>query len=368
MKTYVFATYSDYKSGKLTGAHRRYLELINYVSEKNQVILVSGEIPQLTHPERIKQYSIPNGKIGGIIPFHISGMIRLKAVLTRIQKCENYDEVIIFGAPNTICAYQSGMKNINVFFREDLIGYREAIGESKLKLRYLRKQENRAVTYAKKIFVQCKNDYKHLLERNSNVKDIAQKTYIQINNSNASWMETQKNIVRGNDSSGRINILFIGHFSNSRKGHSLLIPAINRLTIEGYKIELWIAGGGIEQNKYKKQYEENPHLHFLGFINDINYYLGICDFLIVPSLIDSCPNTVLEGLEAGIAVYGARTGGIPDLLLEERYMFDPTEDAIYAFVRNVADNHSYKQDCINQKYLKERLCFDWCKTILEKIG
>ena len=101
-------------------------------------------------------------------------------------------------------------------------------------------------------------------------------------------------------------------------------------------------------------------------MKDISEYFSKCDFEIVPSLIDSCPNTILEGLNSGIAVYGSNTGGIPDLL-EEEYLFEPSSDAIYEFIKNLIQTKRYRSDSEKQIALKDRLTFDWGSRIVNII-
>ena len=158
-------------------------------------------------------------------------------------------------------------------------------------------------------------------------------------------------------------LLFIGNFSDSRKGHSLLIPVAKRLIDEGYRFELLCAGAGSELEYWKKQCDNYLNIIFLGHVTNIADYLCKSNMLIVPSLIDSCPNTVLEGLNAGVTVYGCNTGGIPDLLVDEKYMFEPDENSLYAFLKKVLDNKEYIVDAQSQTKRKQELSFDWVKRI-----
>ena len=90
--------------------------------------------------------------------------------------------------------------------------------------------------------------------------------------------------------------------------------------------------------------------------------------MIVPSLIDSCPNTILEALNAGMAVYGANTGGIPELLVNQEFMFNPDIDSIYFFLKKVIINKLYINDAILQKKNRDNLTFDWADKLLGNIA
>ena len=127
------------------------------------------------------------------------------------------------------------------------------------------------------------------------------------------------------------------------------------------------AGDGKELLYWQQQCQNYTAIHFLGHVKDLGAYMRQADALLVPSLIDSCPNVVLEGLQAGLAVYGSRTGGIIDLLEQDFYLFQPDMDSIYAFLREVLETERYRTDAIDQQKRKESLCFDWGQKIQEWI-
>lgn len=355
-KTFIFISETNFKNKRLTGAHKRFLELVRTLAERDDVILVTNEIPQLQEIKNITFYYIKESKMN--FPSHIKGIIDIWKVLHKIKKNINYDYAISFGASSTLCYFLAGYNNIVSLFREDTIGYLKCLKISRLRMLYFTTLEKIAVKKSSKIIVQCINDKKSLVERNvKHCKDVERKTYIQINNANASWM-SYDSIKCKKSLDGVVRVLFIGDFSNKRKGHSVLLPAFKKLIDEGYKVELFVAGDGDELKSYSEIYKEYEKIHFLGRV-DIKEYISVCDFELVPSFIDSCPNTILEGLNAGITVYGANTGGIPDLLEKEEYLFNPDSNSIYSFVRDVIDKKRYINDLEKQKSIKNNLTFNW---------
>ena len=360
-KTYLFISNVNFASGKLTGAHRRFLELIVEIAKNSNVILVSHKIPQLDGVENIFSYHFELKK-NKLIPTHIKGMIEICRILNKYKREIKYDYAMAFGQVNAVCYWLCGYKNIISLFREDLIGYLHAVHAGKGRVLYFQLLERIAVCASEKIIVQCANDKKSLISRNKRYcKNIATKIYIQINNANASWMNPCN--IEKREKNGIPIILFIGNFSDVRKGHAILLPAIAKLLEENIRIKLLLAGDGNELSKYEKLYVEYEEIKFLGRVNNIEKYLEQADFLIVPSLIDSCPNTVLEGLNAGIAVYGANAGGIPELLAEQRYLFEPTIEDIYSFVKRVVLEKRYIEDSIKQNARKVALTFNWADKI-----
>lgn len=363
MATYLFITYTNYESGKLTGAHKRFLELVKGIARENDILLISPNIPQLKDIPHIQ--TIRTSPCMLHLPAHVKGILELTRCLQRVKHTIHYDYAIAFHAVHALCYELCGYHNITSIFREDLVGYQMAVGTSKVKVSYFKWMEHIAVCASDKIIVQCRNDKDNLLKRHektcSNLKD---KIYIQINNANASWMNT--GVVEHQESADhKVNILFIGGFSDERKGHKQLLAAVAKLLDENYLINLYIAGDGKQLDYYKNLYKDYSSMKFLGRVN-VRNYLESCDFEVVPSLIDSCPNTVLEGINAGIAVYGANRGGIPDLLQERTYLFEPDVEHISNFLRCVINNKRYTNDAKKQKALKNELSFDWAKE-MEKI-
>lgn len=365
MKTFLFISPVDFDNANLTGAHRRYLELINSVSKENKVIFISSSINIFRDHKNIRLIHL-HGKRSGLFPSHIDGMRRMINSLIKMKKVISYDYAIAFRPSDVICYKICGYRRVNALFREDLVNYLKAINTSNIKIRYFSIQERIAVKYADKIIVQCKNDRLNLILRNKKYcKSLEQKVYIQINNANASWMNN--NILQKVYIDDEITrILFIGEFSDERKGQGLLLPAVTRLLDENYEIELYVAGSGKQLDNYIEKYEKYKQIRFLGRLRDISEYFSKCDFEIVPSLIDSCPNTILEGLNSGIAVYGSNTGGIPDLL-EDEYLFEPTTDAIYKFIKHLIQTKKYRSDSKKQVALKDKLTFDWGSQIIDII-
>lgn len=357
MSTFLFVSYTNFKSGKLTGAHKRFIELVRALSLDNKIIMVSYEIPQLSDCSNIEyHYLNPNRKLK--LPAHISGMIAITSKLKKLKKSIKYDYSVAFASVYANCFKNCNYNNIVSLFREDTIEYFKSLNISKAKQKYFSFLERRAINASDKIIVQCENDKKNLVLRNyKRCPNVENKVYVQINNINISWMKQPEKKIQIKDDITRI--MFIGDFSNSRKGHSILLPAVARLIDEGLKVELYIAGDGIEETRYKEKYAAYPSIIFLGRIANISEYMAKCDMNVVPSFIDSCPNTILEGIIANVATYGSDTGGIPDLLVDPKYMFKTSKKDVYEFLKKKIVNKEYINDAEGQKKTKERLTFDW---------
>ena len=59
--------------------------------------------------------------------------------------------------------------------------------------------------------------------------------------------------------------------------------------------------------------------------------------VVIPSLVDNLPYTVYECIAHGIPLIAARTGGIPEMVLSEDHLFEPTAKTLAARLRNVLE-------------------------------
>lgn len=104
---------------------------------------------------------------------------------------------------------------------------------------------------------------------------------------------------------------------DKRKGFELLYRALKICNEKGYlpkKTRLVIAG------KSKNDYSSFPYSPIsLGLIESEEEMVSLyqsADVFVIPSLQDNLPNTVVEALACGTPVCGFKTGGIPELVIQ----------------------------------------------------
>lgn len=106
-------------------------------------------------------------------------------------------------------------------------------------------------------------------------------------------------------------LLFIADsVHNKRKGLDLLLNSFQLLNDP--TLALAIIG------KNSESYERHSFVYPLGRIDNerfISLGYSAADLLVVPSLEDNFPNTVLEGLLCGIPVAGFETSGLPEMII-----------------------------------------------------
>ncbi len=140
---------------------------------------------------------------------------------------------------------------------------------------------------------------------------------------------------------GKLNILF-GAFniSDPRKGFQYLVDALSELPAELLEhLNLLVVGKGeaIDSFDLKLSYS------LLGSIRPSNMpeLYSESDLMIVPSLQDNLPNTIMEAMSCSCPVVGFKTGGIPEMIedevtgyLAEKASVSSFKDAIQRFLDN----------------------------------
>lgn len=100
-----------------------------------------------------------------------------------------------------------------------------------------------------------------------------------------------------------------------RKGIDVLVAAFAELAEQVPDAHLYVAGDGPEREALTAQAAATSvaaRIHFLGFRDDAAALLRSADVFVLPSRRDPFPLVVLEAREAGCAVVGSATDGIPE--------------------------------------------------------
>lgn len=169
-----------------------------------------------------------------------------------------------------------------------------------------------------------------------------------------------------------IMIGFIGQFI-TRKNPLFIMESL-RNQFEKLNLRLLYKGRGELFNELKKYVVDNQLMEYVIFEDwgdNVEHFYRKIDVLIVPSLYDECPNVILEAIAHNVAVLGARTGGISELLnFNEQLLFSITDDGTE--LRNkISDITSSSEELFYVKSLcrvyAESYDFDWGAKALEAI-
>jgi glycosyltransferase involved in cell wall biosynthesis len=130
-------------------------------------------------------------------------------------------------------------------------------------------------------------------------------------------------------SSGRRRVLCVATVTELK--HPIgLMEALDRLAAE-QPFELVFHGGLNPAEPYGARFNEmlktRPWCRYGGFLDreGLKRALGEASLLVLPSLEENCPMSILEAMAAGVPVAASRVGGIPDLIEDgvTGLLFDP---------------------------------------------
>jgi glycosyltransferase involved in cell wall biosynthesis len=370
---FLFYTANNYRENVLTGGNKRFMMLIEELLGKgDEVILLAPEgiaIEQHKnlHVIPVKAYSskiFPNGLLNCLFNWR------------QFHKAKSYhpDRTVLYSLPYGIQGVLIGFRNMVLLIRENYFEYQRF--QSKLNGFLLRKfftlfylpLERYTLKRVDKIIVQCNYDKNKMLERHQKWGErIQNKTHVLPNNVNPPWIKEQiKHYPPNREKAEKaINLVFIGNLDNYRKGLHILLSAAEKLLQHNYQINLNVVGGGKLLERYRAKYRHLTSINFYGHQRDSMDFFINQDLLVVPSLADSFPNTILEGLYFGIPVIGANRGGIPEILNYEELLFEPETHSLFYKLAKIIDGNlfeRYRLMCLGRK---EALHFDWGEAMRE---
>lgn len=360
-----------------TGGVKRFAELTEYVNKEiKDAVLFTNDCEDVLKEHGIKNYIIlREGRKIGVLTPEVQRILSNKAIVKQIKKV-NFDNIVVFDVPPAVGLISLGIRNVVLMIRKDMIGYEMVNNRSVTKWMKICFQwicESICMLKSKKIITQCDYDKNVLKKRHPLLaKMIDEKTAVQINNVNPSWIvkKSEKAAVESNVlwNKQKFTVCFIGGFGNPRKGQDLFLAAATEILKNGSDVQFVLIGGGSKIEEYKKKYESEGII-FLGRQENPLGILKKCDLLVVPSYADSCPNTVMEALYNSVPVVGSRAGGIPEILVDDNALFDLNADDLLKLIIKLKNNNEAMMELKErQKLRKEELTFDWAAKILEVIN
>lgn len=172
---------------------------------------------------------------------------------------------------------------------------------------------------------------------------------------------------------GRCNLAFIGRLS-SGKGYDLL-PRIGEVLIKQQVPACWhIAGADVEGMKEKLSWPSGAHVKHYGALNSdaVAGWLQTMDYLVLPSLYEGMPVTVIEAMKAGvIPIVNDIGGGIQELVVEGETGYKIKGNEVHEFANRIAmlhGNHGLAERLRQECILRSNHLFDPHEntTLIEK--
>lgn len=116
--------------------------------------------------------------------------------------------------------------------------------------------------------------------------------------------------------------------SDPRKGFDELVEALSIIDkrIEATDFQVGVFGNSDDESEIDVS---SSDINFLGYVEDyeMSSLFALADLMVVPSLQDNLPNTVLEALACGTPVVAFKVGGIPEMVVHKfnGYLASPHE-------------------------------------------
>ena len=98
------------------------------------------------------------------------------------------------------------------------------------------------------------------------------------------------------------------------KGHHLAIQMLSRIKERFGNAHLVLVGDGPSREELEGLSSLEPTIHFVGHQTNVAPWLRLADVILLPSLREAFPLTVLEAMAAGRAVVATHVGGVPELI------------------------------------------------------
>ncbi len=167
-----------------------------------------------------------------------------------------------------------------------------------------------------------------------------------------------------------INIIHVGRFVEP-KNHEFIVEIANELKKKKVKFDLYLLGDGLKFEAIKEKIIKKQLLdcvHLLGSISNVNEYMKAADLMIMPSLYEGFPVTLVE----------SQTAGLPSLVSDNitnkvdfkmnLVVFIPLD--VNKWVDNITENkyqRLYNKDYIYNTITKNNYNISNTVKIMEKI-
>jgi glycosyltransferase involved in cell wall biosynthesis len=154
-----------------------------------------------------------------------------------------------------------------------------------------------------------------------------------------------------------------------QKGHRYLFDILPKLIGANKNTHVLVVGeGSLQQELYSMATQENvfPNIHFLGFRSDIAELLAIMDILVLPSLFEGMPLTLIEASAMGVPMIASKVDGSSDVVIEGITGFlveAKNSDELYARLQTLITNPHLRRSMSENATQYARNTFDMKKQI-----
>jgi len=365
-----------------TGGHRRYLDLLAGLARRGHTVYLLRQAGSGAEPPEVVPVDAPSStgtRIAARLPFRrYSRRWRsvVRARRSELGALEPRPEAIIvfddtlFPAAEAAAAACGGAAVV-VAVRSNMLDELDALGAHRgpralaplvgaIERRVILRRERRMARYGAHLVFQTDYDRYAFLSRNPVA---ARRTAVVPNDIAASWFAPAWE--NANDSTRCRRLIFVGAL-NRRKGIPDLLEAFRRLHERYPDTQLELVGDGYLADTvrlFRRTHGLEQSLVFDGPRAEVFPRIAAADLLVLPSLVDSFPNVLLEALYVGTPAVGSAVGGIREILAEEELLAPPgSPEALSARLEELcSDDATYRRAREICAARKEAFRFDWAE-------
>jgi len=217
---------------------------------------------------------------------------------------------------------------LQLFCRLPWIGFAHGFIEDDRKLRFYNRIERLVLRRADRI-VAVSNSMKVLLTQHGIAPHKIQVIHNAIDPNEAVPAMSGKEIRQRYGLTSDQKVIGVIGRLNPEKGQLIFLKAMEQTARSFPDVKALIIGEGQDRatlEGFCRDKGLSDHVLFLGYQEKIADYYQVLDLLVLPSLSEGLPNTVLEAMGFGVPVLASAVGGVPEIIQNGNGMMVPPND------------------------------------------
>jgi len=295
------------KSDPIGGAQVVLLNLVKYLKEVNDIIVIVGEFGKLTDElEKIgAKFIVLKSLVRAISPIHdIRAFIEIKKLIKQIKPDIVASHSTKAGYITRLVCYN--IKQPNVF---TIHGWAFTEGVPIIRRKIYLNIELFAGLFTDHLI--AVSDY----DRKLGIKSkIVRKEKIKTIHNGVPDLFVSGNNVK--DENTNLKGIMVARFQ-SQKDHNTLFSALNQLKHKNIQIDLLGDGPLLEHfRKLAKKLKIEHMINFQGVRMDIGNFLNKADFFILTTNYEGFPLTIIEAMSCGLPIIATDVGGVKESVID----------------------------------------------------
>lgn len=359
-----------------TGAHRRYLELMDSLGERGHAVTLVCSPAAARFLQNVSPIISSFPGWSARLPFSVRALLEFHHVRRqghlRSMERTRTGWILLHGESHFLAGWYAKILTRWSFlfaFRSNSVAEqrvrRRALSLSARSVVASYRKEMKAVMYELAVGLTCESiSFQSPVDRNSFLARVP-------------WAQSRTNIIPGNIGPPRFDpqlsntnrstslrsIIYVGALG-WRKDVATLVRAFSLCRKHGYDVCLEIVGFGDEEAALHVLTRELGIADFVTFHGRVTNPLQLVarsDVFVNPALFDSFPDSILEALHVGTPVVATRVGGVPYQVGSDEYLCQPAlPEALAHRIMALARSPSAYQEARNHARKQARqFQFDW---------